>query len=69
VDECFRLGKINLEGIGMVRNLVAEISEEVAREKYLDERGKQHLSCPACHDDCVGWIVDGKPCSDEWEVE
>jgi hypothetical protein len=53
----------------MVRNLVAEISEEVAREKYIDERGKQHLSCPACHDDCVGWIVDGKPCSDEWEVE
>jgi hypothetical protein len=33
VDECFRLGKINLEGIGMVRNLVAEISEVIMKWK------------------------------------
>jgi hypothetical protein len=40
VDECFRLGKINLEGIGMVRNLVAEISEVVMVWKEVEEEGK-----------------------------
>jgi hypothetical protein len=22
-----------------------------------------HRSCPNCHDDCVGWVVEGKPCT------
>lgn len=21
-----------------------------------------HRSCPNCHDDCIGWILEGQPC-------
>lgn len=41
-------------------------------EKYRKEivrlRGMAHLSCPACHEDCLGWIVDGEPCRKDWKL-
>lgn len=39
-------------------------------EKYKKEiinlRGKAHLSCPNCYEDCMGWVSDGAPCGDNW---
>lgn len=39
---------------------------EQYREDILDLRGKAHLSCPNCIEDCQGWILDGEPCGNNW---
>lgn len=45
---------------------------EQIENKYRDEivwlRGKAHMSCPACGDDCIGWVTDGEPCRKDWEL-
>ena len=45
-----------------------EKDEEIERYKkeITELRGKLHLSCPNCHDDCKGWVSDGKPCGDNY---
>lgn len=39
---------------------------EQYRDEIVELRGKAHLSCPACHDDCQSWVVAGIPCNDKW---
>jgi adenylate cyclase class IV len=36
------------------------------RQEILHLRGTAHMGCPKCFEDCQGWIVDGKPCGDDW---
>lgn len=36
------------------------------RETIVELRGKAHLSCPNCMEDCSGWVSDGVPCGDKW---
>jgi hypothetical protein len=45
-----------------------EQSEKVEqyRKEIVELRGKAHLSCPNCYEDCMGWISDGEPCGKEW---
>lgn len=64
-----RLGRAN----GKMRfqediNWLVEQADKVEqyKEEIIELRGKLHLSCPKCHEDCASWIVDGKPCSDNW---
>lgn len=47
--------------------LIAHVARaEEYKKDIVDMRGKLHLSCPNCHEDCLGWIIDGVPCGDDW---
>lgn len=39
---------------------------EQYRNEIIKLRGKAHLSCPNCYEDCMSWVSEGKPCGDKW---
>lgn len=56
--------KIYTKAINKIEDLEEEIDRY--RKEVVELRGKAHLSCPGCGDDCIGWVVEGSPCSDKW---
>ncbi|ARF66559.1 hypothetical protein B7C51_00235 [Paenibacillus larvae subsp. pulvifaciens] len=59
-----RYGEMWDTGNKAVLSLLQKV--EKYREEIIDLRVKAHLSCPGCHDDCQGWVVDGQPCKSDW---
>jgi hypothetical protein len=47
-----------------IKWLVTQV--ENYRKEIVNLRGKAHLSCPNCYEDCIGWVSDGEPCGDTW---
>jgi hypothetical protein len=39
---------------------------EQYKKEIVELRGKAHLSCPVCYEDCIGWVADGEPCRKDW---
>lgn len=64
IEELVELKEAYESALREIENGTFDIRERLVKvAKQVLDKHNPHRSCPNCHDDCVGWIVDGTPCT------